>query len=59
MELRGSGDILKEILLKHYRVAKRNLIYYVKELESRLNDRHLSEERLIDKVIKIVLNSNS
>jgi transposase len=57
--IEGFWGYLKERLLKHHGVAKRNLIYYVKELEFRFNDRPLSTERLIDKVIKILVNSSS
>jgi len=57
--IEGFWGYLKERLLKHHGVAKGNLIYYVKELEFRFNYRHLSTEQLMNKIIKILLNSSS
>ncbi len=57
--IEGFWGYLKERLLKHHGVAKRNLIYYVKELEFRFNYRHLSTQGFIDKLIKILVNSGS
>lgn len=57
--IEGFWGYLKERLLKHHGVAKKNLIYYVKELEFRFNYRHLSTERLMNQIIKILVNSGS
>ena len=57
--IEGFWGYLKERLLKHHGVAKRNLIYYVKELEFRFNFRHLSTEQMIEKTIKILMKSVS
>lgn len=57
--IEGFWGYLKERLLKHHGVAKRNLIYYVKELEFRFNFRHLSTEQMIEKIIKILMKSVS
>lgn len=53
--IEGFWAYLKEHLLKHHGVAKKNLIYYIKELEFRFNHRHLSTEQLIQKLIKILV----
>ena len=57
--IEGFWGYLKERLLKHHGVAKKNLIYYVKELEFRFNYRHLSTEHLMNKIINILVNSSS
>jgi transposase-like protein len=57
--IEGFWGYLKERLLKHHGVAKKNLIYYVKELEFRFNYRHLSTEHSMNKIIKILVNSSS
>jgi len=46
---------LKERLLKHHGVADKNLVFYVKEIEFRFNNRQLSTEQLILKLIQILL----
>lgn len=53
--IEGFWAYLKEHLLKHHGVAKRNLIYYIKELEFRFNHRHLSTEEFIKKLIEILV----
>ncbi len=53
--IEGFWAYLKEHLLKHHGVARGNLIYYVKELEFRFNQRHLLTEQFIQKLIKILL----
>jgi len=53
--IEGFWAYLKERLLKHHGVARRNLIYYIKELEFRFNHRHLSTEEFIQKLIKILV----
>jgi len=50
-------EYLKEQLLKHHGVSKNNLIYYVKEQEFRFNNRHLSTDDMVNKIIKILMNS--
>ncbi|MGE5445324.1 MAG: IS1595 family transposase [Ignavibacteriales bacterium] len=57
--IEGFWGYLKERLLKHHGVAKTNLIYYVKEQEFRFNNRHISTEQMIEKIIKIILKSGS
>ncbi len=42
-----------------YGVSKTNLIYYVKEQEFRFNNRHLSTDNMVSKIIKILRNSAS
>lgn len=54
--IEGFWGYLKERLLKHHGVAKTNLIYYVKELEFRFNNRHLSTEEFVEKLIQILVN---
>ncbi len=46
---------LKERLLKHHGISKKNLIYYIKENEFRFNQRHLRKRRLVEKLISILL----
>ena len=46
---------LKERLLKHHGVADKNLVFYVKEIEFRFNNRQLSTEQLIQKFIQILI----
>lgn len=54
--IEGFWGWLKERLLKHHGVAKGNLIYYVKELEFRFNNRHLSTDELVQKITRILMN---
>ncbi|MBU2219593.1 IS1595 family transposase [Patescibacteria group bacterium] len=54
--IEGFWGWFKERLLKHHGVAKGNLIYYVKELEFRFNNRHLSTDELVQKIIYILMN---
>lgn len=53
--IEGFWGYLKERLLKHHGVADKNLIFYVKEIEFRFNNRHLPTEQLIRKLIQILL----
>jgi len=55
--IEGFWGYLKEQLLKHHGVSKNNLIYYVKEQEFRFNNRHLSTDDMVNKIIKILMNS--
>ena len=55
--IEGFWGYLKEQLLKHHGVSKANLIYYVKEQEFRFNNRHLSTDDMVKKIIKILMNS--
>ncbi len=57
--IEGFWGYLKEQLLKHHGVSKTNLIYYVKEQEFRFNNRHLSTDEMVSKIIKILMNSAS
>jgi len=57
--IEGFSEYLKERLLKHHGAGKRNLIYYVKELEFRFNFRHLSTEQMVEKIIKFLMKSVS
>ena len=54
--IEGFWGYLKQRLLKHHGVAKENLIYYVKEQEFRFNNRHLSSEEMVNKIINILMN---
>jgi transposase len=54
--IEGFWGYLKEHLLKHHGVSKDNLIYYVKEQEFRFNNRHLSTEEFVLKLISVLLN---
>lgn len=54
--IEGFWGYMKERLLKHHGVAKHNLILYVKEQEFRFNNRHLSTDELVQKIIKILMN---
>jgi transposase len=54
--IEGFWGYLKEHLLKHHGVATYNLIYYVKELEFRFNNRDLSTDDMVQKIIKILMN---
>lgn len=54
--IEGFWGYLKEHLLKHHGVSKDNLIYYVKEQEFRFNNRDLSTEEFILKLISVLLN---
>ena len=38
-------------------VSKTNLIYYVKKQDFRFNNRHLSTDNMVNKTIKILMNS--
>jgi len=53
--IEGFWGYLKERLLKYHGIANRNLIYYIKEIEFRFNNRHLSTEEFIQKLIKILI----
>jgi transposase len=53
--IEGFWGYLKERLLKHHGVADKNLIFYVKEIEFRFNNRHLPTEQLMQKIIQILL----
>jgi len=55
--IEGFWEYLKEQLLKHHGVSKSNLIYYVKEQEFRFNNRHLSTDNMVNKIINILMNS--
>ena len=55
--IEGFWGYLKEQLLKHHGVRRSNLIYYVKEQEFRFNNRHLSTDDMVKKIIKILMNS--
>lgn len=57
--IEGFWGYLKERLLKHHGVSETNLIYYVKEQEFRFNNRHLSTDELVQKIIKILMKSSS
>jgi len=57
--IEGFWGYLKEHLLKHHGVAKHNLILYVKEQEFRFNNRYLSTEDIVIKIIKILMKSGS
>lgn len=57
--IEGFWGYMKERLLKHHGVAKHNLIYYVKELEFRFNYRELKTEKMIEKIINILVKSGS
>ncbi len=57
--IEGFWGCLKEHLLKHHGVSKYNLIYYVKEQEFRFNNRHLSTEEFVLKLISVLLNISS
>lgn len=54
--IEGFWGYLKEHLLKHHGVSKNNLLYYVKEQEFRFNNRHLSTDEIIQKLIEILMN---
>jgi len=54
--IEGFWGYLKQRLLKYHGVAKENLIYYVKEQEFRFNNRHLSSEEMVNKIINILMN---
>jgi transposase-like protein/ribosomal protein L37AE/L43A len=54
--IEGFWGYLKEQLLKHHGVSKTNLIYYVKEQEFRFNNRHLSTDDFVSKIINILMN---
>lgn len=54
--IEGFWGYLKEHLLKHHGVSKNNLLYYVKEQEFRFNNRHLSTDEMIQKLIEILMN---
>lgn len=55
--IEGFWGYLKEQLLKHHGVRRSNLIYYVKEQEFRFNNRHLSTDEMMNKIINILMNS--
>ncbi|MGH7806963.1 MAG: IS1595 family transposase [Thermodesulfobacteriota bacterium] len=55
--IEGFWGYLKERLRKHHGVAQYNLIYYVKEQEFRFNHKHLSSEKIVEKIIHILMNS--
>jgi len=55
--IEGFWGYLKEQLLKHHGVRRSNLIYYVKEQEFRFNNRHLSTDKMVNKIINILMNS--
>jgi transposase-like protein len=57
--IEGFWGYLKEQLLKHHGVRRSNLIYYVKEQEFRFNNRHLSTDDMVNKIINILMNSAS
>ena len=54
--IEGFWGYLKERLLKHHGLSKDNLIYYVKEIEFRFNNRHLETDEMVEKIIKILMN---
>lgn len=54
--IEGFWGYLKEHLLKHHGVATYNLIYYVKELEFRFNNRDLSTGEMVYKIVKALMN---
>lgn len=53
--IEGFWGYLKERLLKHHGVARKNLVFYVKELEFRFNNRRLSTEELISKLVQLLI----
>lgn len=55
--IEGFWGYLKEHLLKHHGIAQKNLIYYVKELEFRFNQRHLNTESLIKRLISLLMSN--
>ena len=57
--IEGFWGYLKERLLKHHGVSRDNLIYYVKEIEFRFNNRHLETDEMVQKIIKILMKSAS
>lgn len=57
--IEGFWGYLKERLLKHHGVGKNNLIYYVKEIEFRFNNRKLDTDEMVSKIISILMNSTS
>jgi len=57
--IEGFWGYLKERLLKHHGVGKDNLIHYVKEVEFRFNNRKLDTEKMVSKIISILMNSTS
>lgn len=57
--IEGFWGYLKEKLLKHHGVSRDNLIYYVKQIEFRFNNRHLETDEMIQKIIKILMKSAS
>lgn len=57
--IEGFWGYLKERLLKHHGVSRDNLIYYVKEIEFRFNNRHLETDEMVLKIIKILMKSAS
>jgi len=54
--IEGFWGYLKEHLLKHHGVSNSYLIYYVKEQEFRFNQRHLSTDNFVEKLIEILSN---
>ena len=54
--IEGFWGYLKERLTKYHGVSETNLIYYVKEQEFRFNNRHLSSEEMVNKIINILMN---
>jgi transposase-like protein len=46
---------LKERLVNHRGISKKNLIYYIKENEFRFNQRHLRKKRFVERLISILL----
>jgi transposase len=57
--IEGFWGYLKERLLRHHGVSRDNLIYYVKEIEFRFNNRHLETDEMVQKIIKILMKSAS
>lgn len=51
--IEGFWGYLKERLLKHHGIARKNLIYYVKESEFRFNNRHLTTDQFIKQLTRI------
>lgn len=53
--IEGFWAYMKERLLKHHGIAKQNLIFYVKEIEFRFNNRCLTTDQFIQKLIQILV----
>lgn len=53
--IEGFWAYAKERLLKHHGISPKNFLYYLKEIEFRFNQRQLTSEQFVDKLLDVIL----